>query len=64
MKEAKLLPKELTWDDVIRNIQPVAPLAHEAWERSQQNPAASAFTEKSQDMRGPVMWNSDSFTRK
>lgn len=64
MKEAKLLPKDLSWDDVIRNIQPIAPLAREAWERSQRHPAPAAFVEASSDMRGAVLWNFESFTRK
>lgn len=64
MKEAKLLPTELTWDDVIRNISPVAPLAKEAWERSQRHPAPDAFTSSAADMRGAVMWDHARFTRK
>lgn len=64
MKEAKLLPNELNWDDVIKNIQPIAPLAKEAWERSQRHPSPSAFVTSPTDMRGPVMWDSGSFTRK
>jgi len=64
MKEAKLLPKDLTWDDVIRNIEPIAPLAKEAWERSQRHPAPSAFSDSAADLRGAVMWDYPSFKRK
>ena len=64
MKEAKLLPKELGWDDVVRNIEPIAPLAKEAWERSQRHPAPDAFTTSASDMRGVVMWDHARFTRK
>ena len=64
MKEAKLLPNELSWDDLIRNIQPIAPLAKEAWERSQRHPAPNAFTTSASDMRGAVMWDYGAFTRK
>lgn len=64
MKEAKLLPKELGWDDVVRNIEPIAPLAKEAWERSQRHPAPDAFTTSASDMRGAVMWDHARFTRK
>jgi hypothetical protein len=64
MKEAKLLPNELTWDDVVRNITPIAPLAKEAWERSQRHPSSPTFTNKSDDIRGPVMWDYQNFQRK
>jgi ABC-type nitrate/sulfonate/bicarbonate transport system substrate-binding protein len=64
MKEAKLLPNELSWDDLIKNIQPIAPLAREAWGRSKKHPAPEVFTEKSDDLRGAVMWDYERFTKK
>lgn len=64
MREAKLLPRELSWDDVVRNIEPIAPLAREAWERAGQHPAAAAFSDQAADIRGAVMWDHSKFTRK
>jgi ABC-type nitrate/sulfonate/bicarbonate transport system substrate-binding protein len=64
MKEAKLLPTEVSWDDLVRNVQPIAPLAREAWERTQRHPAQDVFTAASLDMRGAVMWDHANFTRK
>lgn len=64
MREAKILPRELSWDDVVRNIEPIAPLAREAWERGGNHPAAAAFNDSSADIRGAVMWDHPRFSRK
>jgi hypothetical protein len=64
MREAKLLPRDLSWDDVVRNIEPIAPLAREAWERAGQHPAAAAFSDQAADIRGAVMWDHSKFSRK
>ncbi len=64
MKEANLLPNELSWDDIVKNIQPVAKLAREAWERSNRFPAEAEFSRATSDLRGAVMWDYARFTRK
>jgi hypothetical protein len=49
---------------VVRNIEPIAPLAREAWERAGQHPAATDFSDQAADIRGAVMWDHSKFTRK
>jgi ABC-type nitrate/sulfonate/bicarbonate transport system substrate-binding protein len=64
MKEANLLPNQLSWDDLVKNIQPIADLARQAWERSSRLPAEKEFSSSSSDLRGPAMWDYARFSRK
>jgi ABC-type nitrate/sulfonate/bicarbonate transport system substrate-binding protein len=63
MKEANLLPKELTWPDIVKNISPVASIEAEAWKRSG-IPPVSEFTRKAEDLRGVPMWDYKDFSHK
>jgi hypothetical protein len=55
----KMIDKPNTWETMLKNIAPIAPLAKEAWERVK-FPETAAFTAKDvKDLRGYPMWESD-----
>jgi len=54
--QSDLIDSALSWDRVIENISPVAPLARQAWETIGY-PEEAAFTERdTQDIRGLPLW--------
>jgi ABC-type nitrate/sulfonate/bicarbonate transport system substrate-binding protein len=57
--QSKMIDKALTWAFVMDNVKAVAPLAQQAWQKTN-FPAASAFTDTNvQDLRGLPTWQAD-----
>lgn len=54
-----LIEAPVTWEQVIENIEPIAPLAKKAWEETGFPDEAEFTATNVDDLRGPPMWETD-----